>query len=84
MKWLASPPNPPPEFWHKLMDGFPSTWSETHWADWVWLVLFLYLGSPLMVDMWKAEKKGRKEVIGVLILILVFFGGWSLVGYFTR
>ena len=50
----------------------------------MWFPAFLFLASPLMVEIWKTEKKGRKEVIGVLVLILVFFGGWSLVGYFTR
>ena len=72
------------EFWHKIIESFPSSLSETNWWDWLWFPAFLLLGSPLMVEIWKAEKKGRKEVIGVLILILVFFGGWSLVGYFTR
>ncbi len=72
------------EFWHKIIESFPSSLSETNWWDWLWFPAFLFLGSPLMVEIWKAEKKGRKEVIGVLILILVFFGGWSLVGYFTR
>lgn len=84
MNWLATPPSPPPEFWDKLMGGFPSTWSEAHWADWLWLALFLYLASPLMVDMWKAEKKGRKQVIGFLALIAFFAAGWALVGYFVR
>ena len=72
------------EFWHKIIESFPSSLSETNWWDWLWFPAFLFLGSPLMVEIWKAEKKGRKEVIGVLILILVFFGGWSVVGYFTR
>ena len=72
------------EFWNKLIESFPSSLSETNWWDWLWFPAFLFLGSPLMVEIWKTEKKGRKEVIGVLVLILVFFGGWSLVGYFTR
>ena len=82
MDWLAT--FSLAEFWHKLIESFPSSLSETNWWDWLWFPAFLFLGSPLMVEIWKAEKKGRKEVIGVLILILVFFGGWSLVGYFTR
>ncbi len=84
MKWLASPPSPPPEFWRKLMESFPSTLSETHWADWAWFALFLYLGSPLMVDMWKAKEKGRKQVVGLIALIALFFVGWAFVGYFAR
>ena len=84
MKWLASPPNPSSEFWQKLMDGFPSSWSETHWADWAWLVLFLYLGSPLMVQMWGKKNKGRKQVFGLLALAGLFVAGWAFVGYFVR
>ena len=82
MDWLAT--FSLAEFWHKLIESFPSSLSETNWWDWLWFPAFLFLGSPLMLEIWKAEKKGRKEVIGVLVLILVFFGGWSLVGYFTR
>ena len=72
------------EFWNKIIESFPSSLSETNWWDWLWFPAFLFLGSPLMLEIWKAEKKGRKEVIGVLVLILVFFCGWSLVGFFTR
>ena len=82
MDWLAT--FSLAEFWHKLIESFPSSLSETNWWDWLWFPAFLFLGSPLMVEIWKTEKKGRKEVIGGLVLILVFFGGWSLVGYFTR
>ena len=82
MDWLAT--FSLAEFWNKLIESFPSSLSETNWWDWLWFPAFLFLGSPLMLEIWKAEKKGRKEVIGVLVLILVFFGGWSLVGYFTR
>lgn len=84
MKWLASSPNPPPEFWQKLMHSFPSTWSDTNWVDWAWLALFLFLGSPLMAEMWKAKEKGRKQVFGLLALIVFFGVGWAFVGYFTR
>jgi hypothetical protein len=82
MKWPANAS--PPAFWDQLMDSFPSTLSETHWADWAWLALFLYLGSPLMVDMWKAEKKGRKQVVGLVALVALFFVGWAFVSYFVR
>ena len=82
MKWLANAP--PTEFWDKLMDSFPSTVSETHWADWVWLVLFLYLGSPLMVEMWKKQNRGPKQLVGLLALLSLFFVGWAFVGYFVR
>ena len=50
----------------------------------MWFPVFLFLGSPLMVEIWKTEKKGRKEAIGTLVLTVVFFGGWSMIGYFTR
>ena len=82
MDWLAT--FSLAEFWHKLIESFPSSLSETNWWDWLWFPAFLFLASPLMVEIWKTEKKGRKEVISALVLILVLFGGWSLVGYFTR
>lgn len=72
------------EFWNKLIGSFPSSLSETNWWDWLWFPVFLFLGSPLMVEIWKTEKKGRKEAIGTLVLTVVFFGGWSMIGYFTR
>jgi len=72
------------DFWNKLIGSFPSSLTETNWWDWLWFTAFIFLGSPLMVEIWKTEKKGRKEVLGLLVLILFFFGGWSLVGYFTR
>jgi hypothetical protein len=72
------------EYWRKIIESFPSELSETNWWDWLWFTAFIFLGSPLVLEIWKAEKKGRKEVIGIFVLIVTFFGGWSLVGYFTR
>ncbi|MFP6900246.1 MAG: hypothetical protein VCA36_04850 [Opitutales bacterium] len=66
------------------MGSFPATLGDTNWFDWLWFALFLFFGSPLMVDMWKAEKKGGKQVIGLLVLVAFFFLGWAFVGYFTR
>ncbi|MBG30470.1 MAG: hypothetical protein CMI31_10790 [Opitutae bacterium] len=83
MKWLASP-NPPAEFWHKLTNSFPSTWSDTNWMDWAWLAVFLFIGGPLIAEIWKATKKGRKQLIGLLALVVFFGVGWAFVGYFTR
>ena len=84
MKWFASSPNPAPEFWHKLMHSFPVTWSDTNWVDWAWLALFLFIGGPLMAEMWKAKEKGRKQLVGLLALVVFFVVGWAFVGYFTR
>lgn len=82
MHWLAT--FSIVEFWNKLIGSFPSSLVETNWWDWLWFPTFAFLGSPLILEIWKAEKKGRKEAIGTFVLIVVFFGGWSLVGYFTR
>ena len=72
------------EFWNKIIESFPSELSETNWWDWLWFVVFLFLGSPLTLEIVKPKEKGCKEVIGILALTVVFFGGWSMVGYFTR
>lgn len=82
MIWLASNLSVVPL--DKVIESFPSSLSETTWADWFWFLIFFFLGSPLMTKIWKAEKKGLKEVISIIVLILFFFGGWTLVVYLTR
>jgi hypothetical protein len=71
-------------FGYRIMESFPSTLSETDWADWGWFFAFFLLGSPLMLKVWKAEKKGVKELVSLLVLILFFFGGWAFVRYLVR
>ena len=66
------------------MHSFPVTWSDTNWVDWAWLALFLFIGGPLMAEMWKAKEKGRKQLVGLLALGVFFVVGWAFVGYFTR
>ena len=82
MLWLAS--FSIPEFCNKLTTSFPANLDDTNWWDWGWFLLFAFLGSPLMKQIWNSPSKGRKEALGVFVLTIFFFGGWSLVGYFTR
>ena len=84
MKWLASPPAPPPEFWDKLMGSFPATLDDINWFDCLWFAAFLFFSSPLMVKILKGEMEVKQRVIGGFVLLAFFFIGWSVVGYFTR
>ena len=67
-----------------LFESFPSSLDATTWADWTWFLAFLFLGMPLVNKMWKAEKKGWKELLSLFVLGVFFFGGWSVVVYYTR
>ena len=67
-----------------LFESFPSTVGESTWADWAWLLLFLFLGMPLMHRVWKGRKKSWKDLVSLLVLVVFFFCGWSVVVYYTR
>ncbi|MBT3469657.1 MAG: hypothetical protein HOK49_00120 [Opitutae bacterium] len=66
------------------MESFPSSLSETDWSDWGWFFAFLFLGSPLMLKVWKADKKGLRELVSLLVLLVFFFCGWAFVRYLVR